>query len=124
MIVAMQQEKNLKDGIVAAVVEQLSIFKEDIIKAVDGRFRSFKDEIIGSVDERFRERDMRLDSLDRRFDEQNAFIETRFRHQGVILEDIQDNVKALAEGQGILFSKIDRLERLEERVTILEQNQL
>jgi hypothetical protein len=104
MIVAMKQEKNLKDGIIAAVVEQLSIFKDEIIK---------------SVDERFQARDIRLDSLDKKFDEQTILIETRFRHQGVILEDIQDNVKALAEGQVILFSKVDNLE---ECVTVLEQN--
>jgi hypothetical protein len=103
MIVAMEQEKNLKDGIVAAVVEQLLAFKGEIIQGVDTKLQSFKGEV-----------DKQLLSF-------KEHVDTRFRHQGVILEDIQDNVKIIAEGQDFLHSKVDRLE---DRVTVLEQNQI
>ena len=106
MMVVMEQQSNLKEEIVSAVVEHLSSFEERINKRMDDGF--------AKVDDRFAKVDKKFFSIDGQFSK----IDYQFRKQGVILEDIQGKVQLLAEGQDVIHQRIDTLEV---RVTALEE---
>jgi predicted RNase H-like nuclease (RuvC/YqgF family) len=81
MIMTMENNKNLKDEIVAA-----------IDKRMNERFESF------------------AVKMDQRFESFTADVDRRFDLQGVLLEDMNDKIELLAEGQDVLHGRIDRLQ--------------
>lgn len=86
------------------VMEQQNNLKEEIVSAVTAELRSFKQEIVQRMALGFMKQDLKIDK--------------QFREQGVILEDIQDKVQLIVEGQDAIHQRIDRLHK---RVTVLEE---
>jgi hypothetical protein len=76
------------------------------------------------VDARFDGVDRRLDGMDTRLDGVNArlgVVETEVRHAHVLIEDLRDQVKFVAEGFEMTNEKLDRqYAQLDSRVTALE----
>lgn len=101
MIIGMEDYKTLKDEIVEAMKAEFG-----------GRF--------DAIDERFKVIDTRFDAMDRRFDSMDERMDEGFRHQGVLIEAMQDDIDTLVEGQEVLHQRIDRVQssvlRLEAKV--------
>ncbi len=109
MMVVMEQEKNLKEEIVAAV--------EGSLESLRGEFGAFKAEITGSIqsleakleakmDTGFHAVDAGFHAVDARF----QGVDSQMRGQGVLLEKMQGDIDILVEGQEVLNGQVDRLD--------------
>lgn len=99
---------------VAARVDSVEKKLDGLIETVDQRFEA--------VDRRFEAVDRRLEAVDRRFDR----VEGRLDRLEIVMEDIRDQVRLIAEGhaatQALIERKSDELmARLDLRVEPLER---
>jgi prefoldin subunit 5 len=118
--------KTLKDEIIGALDGHFQSFKvelkDELIVEVDKRFQSV-DEHFQDIDGRFESIDKRLDKMDsrfegmdKRFESLEKTVDEGFRGQGVLMEEIQDDIETLVEGQEILHARVDRVQGAISRV--------
>ena len=86
-MVSMENEKALKDEIVEAIDERL-----------DARFEVFEKKI-----------ERKFQAIDERFNTLETKMDDGFRHQGVLIEKMQDDIDTLVDGQEMLHERIDRV---------------
>lgn len=92
----------------------INTLKNEIVDALDGRldkkFQSFKVELKDEMDKRFEAMDGRFEAMDGRLEALEQTVDKSFRGQGVLMEEIQDDVNVLIEGQEVLHERIDNLQ--------------
>ena len=93
MMISMEKDTTLKDQIVDALNGRFDSFEGKVMTVMDGQLRTFKvelkEEIVGEI---------RIE------------MDKKFRAQGLLLEDMRDDIDTLVDGQEILHERIDRLQ--------------
>ncbi len=99
--------------------EQTIIAHLDALNSNMDSLKSHMDSKFESIDRRFAGIDQRLDGMDQRFDSIEVRLEKIEKrldkleedvHQNrILLEDTQSDVKAIAEGQSLLSSRLDQV---------------
>jgi hypothetical protein len=116
MMVVMEQEKNLKEEIVAAVEGSLESLRGEFwafnaeitggIQSLEAKLEAKMDTGFHAVDAGFHAVDAGFRAVDARF----QGVDSQMRGQGVLLEKMQGDIDILVEGQEVLNGQVDRLD--------------
>jgi len=93
-------------------IEKLNQRFDGVDQRLDGMDQRFDniDKRFDAIDERFEGVDKRFEGIDKHFETLESKMDEGFRHQGVLLEAMQDDIDILVDGQEMLHERIDRLQ--------------
>ena len=99
---------------IRAVLDEGFVEMRQGFAAVRERFAAVEQRF-DAVDRRFDAVDLRFDAVDRRFEVFERRFDDLKRHVTIMVEDVRDDIRIVAEGYGAMNTRVDRLADAVER---------